>query len=179
MGGDKIFLTGEVRVGKTTIIERFVSDAGIAPRGFRTVIGRVASDGGADCVFLVPYGTPPDAYEDYPPVAERDKRRFRVTPFPQVFDTLGVRVLRESFGAAFIVMDELGFMESDALAFRAEVMRHLDGAAPILGVVKPRRTAFLDEIRAHASVEVIEVTEGNRDALPGILARRFDLGSPT
>jgi nucleoside-triphosphatase len=85
-----------------------------------------------------------------------------------VFDVLGVRILADRAAArraGRIVMDELGFLETGAPRFQAAVMDCLDGDVPILGVIKPDRTPFLDRVRAHKAVHLIEVTLENRAAL--------------
>jgi nucleoside-triphosphatase len=90
-----------------------------------------------------------------------------------VFNNLGVRILRDARESSLIVMDELGFMESEALAFREEVLRLLDGDAPVLGVLKSKHTPFLDQVRVHTAVKIIEVTEKNRDEIPQMLTEIF------
>ena len=82
-----------------------------------------------------------------------------------VFDTHGTEILRNSGKRDVIVMDELGFLESKALAFRQVVMRHISGNVPVLGVIKPMQTEFLNAIRSHSSVKLREVTVENRDAV--------------
>ena len=42
----------------------------------------------------------------------------------------------------------------------------LDGETPIVGVIQQAESAFLDTVRAHPEVEIVTVTEENRDALP-------------
>ncbi|MDR1953314.1 MAG: nucleoside-triphosphatase [Clostridiales Family XIII bacterium] len=173
MRGEKIFLTGERNVGKTTAIDRFIADAGIAPGGFSTVARDLSTDANEDRIYIVPYGDELSEQVNIPPVASRNKQNMTFTAYPDVFDTHGARILRESRGAELIVMDELGFMESEALVFQKEVFRLLDTDRPVLGVVKARHTPFLDDVRSHVAVTVLEVTKGNRDSIPDLLARLF------
>jgi nucleoside-triphosphatase len=173
MRGAKIFLTGERNVGKTTAIERFIVGAGIDPGGFSTVARDLSTDANIDHIYIVPYGDVPSSQVNIPPVASRNKQSMTFISYPEVFDTRGVRILRESRGAELIVMDELGFMESEALVFQREVFHLLNGDRPVLGVLKAKRTPFLYEVRSHAAVTVLEVTKGNRDTIPDLLARLF------
>lgn len=62
-------------------------------------------------------------------------------------------------------MDELGFLENDARAFQAAVLRALDGDTPVLAAVKPRDTNFLRRVRSHPKAELVLLDEQNRDAL--------------
>jgi nucleoside-triphosphatase len=80
-----------------------------------------------------------------------------------VFDVCGNKILLNSGRHDIIVMDEIGFLESASVSFQQSVMRHISGNVPILGVIKPMRTEFLDTIRAHPNVEIREVTAENRD----------------
>ena len=63
-------------------------------------------------------------------------------------------------------MDELGPKERNADAFREGVLRALDGDTPVYGVLQQAESPFLEAVRSHPEVEVITVTEENRDALP-------------
>ncbi|MBR4869427.1 MAG: hypothetical protein IKU12_01455, partial [Oscillospiraceae bacterium] len=49
--------------------------------------------------------------------------------------------------------------------FQAAVLSALEGPLPVLGVIKPRSTPFLDAVRSHPKVRVLEVTPETRDAL--------------
>ncbi|MDR0852336.1 MAG: nucleoside-triphosphatase [Clostridiales Family XIII bacterium] len=160
-----IFLTGERGVGKSTIISRITSGLDFVPKGFNTVVGDVSPDGNTDHIFIVPYGMSLTEKTDISPVAVRNRKERAFTAYPTVFDTLGVSILKDSCDARFIILDELGFMENDATDFKAEVLQLLDGENPILGVIKPRSTPFLDCARAHKNVTTIEVTVENREAV--------------
>ncbi|MDR0876173.1 MAG: nucleoside-triphosphatase [Clostridiales Family XIII bacterium] len=162
---EHIFLTGEIQVGKTTIIERILSGIDFVPGGFCTVAGGASSDHSIDHIFIIPFGESLDESAGIPPVADRYRNERVIVNYPEIFDTVGVRILKDSDGARLIVMDELGFMESEAEAFQSEVMRLLDGETPIIGVVKRRDTPFLDRVRAHENVTVIEIRRDNRDEI--------------
>lgn len=164
-----IFLTGEIKVGKSTIISRITSGLDFTPKGFNTLPGRISNDGGveSDHVYIIPYGMVLDEDAGVRPVALRGRgetgAKSYFEAYPEIFDTVGADILKNSGDARLIIMDELGFMENDAHLFRQEVLHLLDGEIPILGVIKPRRTPFLDSIRAHKNVTTIEVTVENRD----------------
>jgi len=155
-----IFLTGEKRAGKTTLLKKIIETIGIEPKGFRTVAGEKEADG-YEYIYIIPYGEELKK-EKTQPVGARKKGGF-----PKVFDKIGVKILRDTLDPApkLIIMDELGFMESDARFFKKAVLDILDGDIPVLGVIKPRHTVFLDGIRDRDDVRVIEVTEGNRNDL--------------
>jgi nucleoside-triphosphatase THEP1 len=112
------------------------------------------------------------------PVAERDTANRALIVHPEVFDEDGVAILRAATESMtrrpkLIIMDELGFMESDARVFQKAVMDTLDGDIPILGVMRRERNPFLNEVSAHEKVETVEVDKANRDELPERLATQM------
>ncbi len=152
-----IFLTGNLQVGKSTIIHKVIEESGIIAGGFRTVGGNYAKDGSSDVFLLGMNENPaPDRI-----VAHRFGCGRGRTVYPEVFDTVGPRLLGDS-SPSLIIMDELGFMEKDAVQFQNAVLSTLDGSVPVLGVIRNMQTPFLDEVRAHPKVDVIIVTEENR-----------------
>ncbi len=54
-------------------------------------------------------------------------------------------------------------MESEAHEFQQAVIACLDGTIPILGVVKPTSTPFLEQVHKHFHTTLMEVTEQNRE----------------
>ena len=81
--------------------------------------------------------------------------------FAEVFDSAGAELLKRP--AQLVLMDELGFFENEAEVFKAAVFSVLDSNTPVLGVIKPKRTAFLDTVREHPGTRVVEVTKENRE----------------
>ena len=158
-----IFLTGNIQVGKTTIIRRFLSQSGLTADGFMTYW---EPDGdGCRSLYLSGYSTDLRPAERHLIARDLGKRVSLAENMAAVFDTQGVKILNDSGKRSFIVMDEIGFMESKAAAFQSAVMRRISGEIPVLGVIKPLQTEFLYAIRAHPNVEVREVTTENRDAV--------------
>jgi len=171
-----VFLTGGTRVGKSTVVRRFLVRSGLSADGFMTY-WEVDADGGRS-LYLAPYRKMGDA-----PLAGGDPNRRllarrhgggleRVDGLTDVFDSYGARILDGCGHRDVIVMDELGFLESQAGVFQAAVMRHVDGGVPIVGVMRSAKTEFLDVLRCHPAIEVREVTAKSRDAVVEWLASR-------
>ena len=157
------FLTGEIQVGKSTIINRAVQSLGLPVGGFRTAAGNYAPDGSSD-IFIIGTGDKMDCCNDSNRVAHRTGIRGKgFTAYPEVFDTVGAGLLYRAEKYSLIIMDELGFMESRAFEFQKAVFECLDGDIPVLGVIKPTSTDFLDRIRAHEKVNILRVDISNRD----------------
>lgn len=170
---NNIFLTGEVGVGKSTVIRKALKLlAPIVCGGFYTVSTKCANQGDMLDVYIE------KAWENTPhDLAHLVGTRTgtgRFASYPQAFDNAGVKILSSTpIDAAFIIMDELGVMESDAELFKNTVLNMLDGPLPILGVIKNKQSDFLNKIRSHQRSVIIEVTAENRDALPPQIKNYF------
>ncbi len=163
-----IFLTGDVQVGKSTVLQKTVARLGLSVGGFCSGFGpdRHRPD---SRIYLWDAGGPPRYDEDH--VVVRFSGR---TPevLTDRFNTLGTEVLRQARqrGADLILMDECGRFEGQAVAFQAEIFAALDGTIPVLGVVRQGFHGWLDDLRSHPKVTLLPVTADNRDVLPDQLA---------
>lgn len=156
-----IFLTGDIQVGKSTIIQKVIHELGLSPGGFRTSWGDLLPDGSADLFLL--------GMDEAPSSDRIAARRFGsgrgITAFPDIFDEVGSHLIAEASSSPLIIMDELGFIEKNAAGFQDAVLSALNGSVPILGVVRNMQTPFLDKVRSHPNVNVIVVTRGNREEI--------------
>jgi Predicted nucleotide kinase len=154
-----LFLTGYKGIGKSTLLKKVIGHLDCTIGGFIVrpifVQGGLAFDmvslydgaGGNIFAVLDGYGKITDVYT-------------------KVFDKSGVEILDKSFAFKdLIVMDELGFLESDAGLFKKCVFDILDSKKPVLGVLKKYDSQFLNTIRERQDTKIIEVTAYNRDSL--------------
>ena len=164
-----IFLTGDKRVGKSTLIRAYLRRFSGKVGGFCTV--RTDSVyGGRFSVHLLTPGA--EAAEENllflcPPPREDSAAAAR-------FEELGCAALENTADFDLILMDELGPTEAKAEKFQQTVLKLLDGNVPIIGVLQKAESAFLDEIAAHPNVDVVEVTMENRDLLAKRNLRHLD-----
>lgn len=158
-----IFLTGDIQVGKSTIINKAVEKLHVNTGGFRTVAGNYSKDGGSD-IFILGYNEPLENCCIDNRVAHRYGKCYPkgFVPYPEVFDMIGCKLL-QSENHRLIIMDELGFMESQAFEFQNTVLKCLDNSIPVLGVIKPMETPFLNSIRSHKKTTVLSVDILNRE----------------
>jgi len=164
-----LFLTGEQGAGKTALLTRLLPrDA--PPCGF--VTERTQTPEGLG-VYLHAPGSG-RRYTEANRVGSWENGAMR--PHPEVFDTLGVQLLSQPVPGRPILMDELGVLEQSAPLFCGRVLELLDGRHPVLGVVKNKSCPFLDAVRSHPNVEVVWVSEHNRDALYSSLNLRQNAG---
>lgn len=156
-----IFVTGEIQIGKSTVLRKTMEGLGVPVGGFRT--------------FFAQERTLPDKSLYIAGISPGDASVTQVVQFiegsPHVlterFDSVGGMLLRKARESAMlIIMDECGRLERDALQFQKEVFRTLDGDIPVLGVVRHGAGGWTEGIYRHPGVEVITVDKDNRDRLP-------------
>ncbi len=69
---------------------------------------------------------------------------------------------------AFLI-DEIGKMECHCPQFIEAVRRLLEGPVPLVATIALRGGGFIAEAKNRPDVQVVELTQGNRDTLPGQL----------
>ncbi len=172
-----VFVTGEPGVGKSTVVERAVEI--LRQRGFDVAGVRspeVREDGerrGFDVVDVssgrrermadVGYGAP-------------SVGKYGVDV--EAVDAIAQEVF--SRDADVYVVDEVAPMEVKSDVFVDEVRRILDEDPAVLGVVhQASDSGLIGDVKDRNDVRVVEVTEGNRDSLPEMLADEVEdpLGS--
>ncbi len=171
----KLFLTGPSGAGKTTIVNECAALWQAAGRGgllgFRTfkeqpplmpVAGegsRSAQAAASAATFVCLSAAVSGARTTVARFADGESRLY-----PEVFDRAGVRLLRGvgQDACGLVLMDEIGYIESEALLFQREVLRVLALPVPVLGVLRDKPTPFLDALRAREDLTVVRVEEGTR-----------------
>lgn len=161
---NNIFLTGEINVGKSTIINTYIEEnkklyQKIA--GFKTK--EVLEEGNIKGYYIEDQSlkeedtTMVGINEDFP-------QGKRCRGIPSAFDTKGVEILRSALksNSSLVLMDELGFFEKDALLFQDKVFEILDSEKRVLGVIKKRSNPFLDKVKERKDVVLLEVDLQNR-----------------
>ena len=168
----KLLLTGKPGVGKTTLIERIAAklSASLRLAGFTT--REVRNSQGERLGF------------DLTTLAGKTRTELARVWFPSP-----VRVGRYGVDLAaleslalpelarrdvdLIVIDEIGKMECASGRFRRALEGALDSGVSVLATIGKGDLAFLQAIKARPDVELVSVTERNRDSLVEELALRF------
>jgi nucleoside-triphosphatase len=68
------------------------------------------------------------------------------------------------------LIDEVGKMECHCPQFISSMRKLLDGPVPLVATVAFRGGGFIAEVKGRPDVQVVEVTQGNRESLPGEVA---------
>jgi len=163
-----IFLQGIKGVGKSTVIRKtldiITSRTPLLLGGFFTWKGR------KDDLNLYIHSARRGNESDLFCVAMAGEGKGKYKCGIQVFEREGVRLLDQSRDADLIIMDELGYMESNAPGFRQAVLNIINGSIPVFGVLRLGDVPWHDEIKRNPHVTIYDVNEENRDNLPRELA---------
>jgi nucleoside-triphosphatase len=158
--GKTILLMGRPRVGKTTIIKevvkRLAGRAGgfyteeIRERGQRQGFRIVTLDGQEGILAHV-----------------NVKSRYRVSKYGVdlvSLERVGVTAIRQAIVASdCVVIDEIGKMELFSVAFKEAVLAAVESDKLVLGTIMLRSHPWADAIKSHPQVNLIKITEANRD----------------
>lgn len=155
-----ILICGEVGVGKSTLIQRLLSQCNRPLYGFITK-KLDPDEKGFHPIYIHSAGAQERRFDEENLIGTCDRRIHNINL--GVFNTLGVDYLHAKPGG-IILMDELGFMEAKAEAFTRAVIEALDGNIPVIAAVKARfDIPFLNEVRAHKRGQLYMITSENRD----------------
>jgi nucleoside-triphosphatase len=161
-----IFLTGNIKTGKTTIVSsvcREVAMRGYQIGGFYSYFDEHREEENR-CLFLNGAHMPQMYDGDHVVVRFTSREEPRV--YTNRFNEFGKLFIHERKKIAhMLIMDECSFLEGQALDFQHEILTALNETIPILGVVRLGRAPWTQLIAKHRNVRLIEVTEENRDAL--------------
>ncbi len=162
-----IFLTGKIQIGKTKIIENVIHSLNLNYGGFRTYFGPDRKL----LTRLLYMNSITDPYfynEKYGIVQISEFAKPEV--IENRFNSFGAKLIKEAIeNKELIIMDELGRFEKDSLEFQEQVLIAIDSNIPVLGAIKLDSSGWVDNIRNHPRVQLITVTEENRDELTRII----------
>ncbi len=139
-----LFLEGPVQTGKSTLIRQAISPYIDHLGGFSSQ--RLWQDGRPCGYRLLPAHELQLDAPYAPGMSGIFMYHHKDTSFknPDVFATLGVKLLEESAGKKLILLDELGGSELLLPAFRSKLYEILEGPIPCLGVLKlPSKAKFM------------------------------------
>ena len=158
-----IFLTGEIQVGKSTIINKFLdSHKNLKVGGFRTISNFDENLGVKGGVYIVSASDKNPIFTENNHVGNRGEIK---KGFSDKFNLKGVEFLSNVDDCDLILMDEIGFMESKAKDFSKTVIDILDKDIPVIGVVKPKNKGLPLDVKNHIKTKLLTVTEENRNDL--------------
>jgi len=156
-----ILIEGEIGVGKSTLINKLLQRVRQPVFGFRTEKTNV--DTSVSAKIYIHHASGEKTYSDENTVGICSYNG--AEGYANIFDSMGVRLLSDIPSESVVLMDELGFLESDAIEFSGAVLRILDGPYFAVAAIKTMKTGFLDAVRLNRNALVYEITVDNRDRL--------------
>lgn len=157
-----ILLYGRRRSGRSAMIRALLALVQLPVSGYETRTIR-ANDEGFHEIYLFPYGDEERAADATNHVGDCNTRDRLL--YPWVFDTLGVQYL-ENKNPGVLVMDEIGFMETEAKRFCQMVLERLHGSMPVLAAVRAgMETPFLRQVLACEDTLLVEMEPERFDSI--------------
>ena len=88
----------------------------------------------------------------------------------EVFDRLGKEIVSRAAQSEFVVFDELGIMEMEAIDFVCSVVSLFAAPRHVLAVVQPRALSFWKEKIGERNIDRLYILDReNRDSLPAMI----------
>lgn len=155
-----LFLTGDINVGKSTLLRKVLDNLDNSIGGFVTQDVSNRSDMKQYQLISLYDG---DYGYNIGNIKNMIENRDKVI---KIFDEVGCEILEKSVQCRdIIVMDEIGVIESQALKFQNIIKNILNSEKIVLGVLKKADSSFLNYIKSREDTVVIDVTKDNRDGL--------------
>jgi len=177
MGDKNIIVTGPPRCGKSTLIEKVVSKIERPCIGFFT---RELKEGGKRVGFAIVTLSGQEgilAHEDHPSKIRVGKYGVNLRDLEQI----AVPSIIPSHPKEIVIIDEIGKMECFSPLFRKTLSEVLDSKNRVLGSIALKGGGFIQEIKGRRDVQLVMVSEKNRDSLVeellGKIQGEYDAGS--
>ena len=166
---EHIILQGERGAGKSSLIRKLVKEIQCPAGGYLTRAVFNKEKGYKEiCMYPAAFIYDPG---DQDTLARENGKLCGITMngvkevHPEVFDTYGTQLIHAASKKELIIMDEIGFIEEKAEQFQKAVLSAFDSNIPVLAAIKAKNfsTPFLEAVRSHENVRLIELDETNRD----------------
>ena len=137
------------------MIRKLTQQLHVPVYGYRTKTVNKRADGYHE-IYMFPYGAQEQEVSEACHIGDCNTRQ-RVI-HNEVFNTLGVKLV-EAKPDGVLVLDEIGFMESQAEAFCGAVLTQLQGNVPVLAAVRTSiDTPFIQKVLSCEDALVIDMT---------------------
>lgn len=154
-----IFLTGDMNIGKTTILKKVINRVDGLYGGY---MGYSEIDSGHKYIKATSLN---NLAEDYLLAKIDCSKRKSICVNEEAFNKLGREIYDSVKNREIIVLDEIGIFEEKIELFKDAVMEAIQSDKLVLGVLKKKDSQFINHIKSRDDVIVIDVTLDNRDNL--------------
>lgn len=163
-----IFFTGAPSSGKTTVIKKIIHGLKIPANGFYTEEKRIEGKRVGFMMHSLDGKTGYLAHQDI--ASPFSIRRYGVSI--QNIENIAVQAIAP-INNQVIILDEIGKMECFSPLFMEAAKRALDSPNIVIGTITLGGTDFILEVKNRPDIEIIEVTQENRDQLPNLILDRM------
>lgn len=150
-GKQHLLITGNKKSGKTTVLNEILKDE-FSFGGIFTYA--IRDDKRAPrCVVLSDINKP----DINGIIAVRDEADTSLLPQPDTFEQLGVSILNKCYQSSdeLIVIDEIGFLENNALHYQNEIIKCFD--KKVILVIRKELTAFTEKLTQRQDVYFVDI----------------------
>jgi nucleoside-triphosphatase len=167
-GFKNLLLTGAPGCGKTTVLERVMEHLGdmrlggfltleLREHGQRIGFEALGLSGRRAILAHVRFRSPVSV------------GRYGVEP-DRLVPLINEELARAPGTVDAYLIDEIGKMECHCPQFISAMRPILDGPVPLVATIALRGSGFIAEVKQRPDVRVVEVTQANREAIPGQIA---------
>jgi nucleoside-triphosphatase len=163
-----IFLTGAPSSGKTTVIKKVISKLHLPAAGFYTEEERIE---GKRVGFLMKTLDGKSGY-----LAHQDiKSSFHIRRYGVSIENIEAIAVPSitPVNRMIIILDEIGKMECFSENFKRAAIHSLNSSNTVIGTITLGGDDFILRVKNRDDLEIIEVTEDNRDTLPALLLEKI------
>lgn len=154
-----IFLTGDIQIGKSTIIKKVIKyNNKYNLGGYLTK--RVKTDVGNDFISY-PINK---SNLDFKIISTNFNKKERNISISE-FERLSSYLLENLNKSDLIIIDEIGNAEEDIPVFKESIIKILKSHKPVLGVLRKCDSPFINTIKQMDNTLVFNVSKDNRDFL--------------
>jgi nucleoside-triphosphatase len=164
----KLLLTGAPGCGKTTVLDRVVEQVGdLRLAGFLTL--ELREHGQRVGFEAVGLGGRRAILAHVRFRSSVSIRRYGVEP-ERLIPLIEEELLRPPGTIDAYLIDEIGKMECHSPQFILAMKRLLGEPIPVVATIALRGGGFIAEVKQRPDVQIVEVTQANRQSLPGQIA---------
>jgi nucleoside-triphosphatase len=169
--GRKIFITGRPGVGKTTLIRKVAERLRAEAEGFITEELR---EGGKRTGFKVQDLSGNEGVLSH--VNIKSKQRVgKYCVNVKGFELVAIPAMERAMAKGkILVVDEIGRMELFSQQFRQKIIEAIESQGAIIATIHQKPHPFTDQILKTPGIEIITITEKNRDQLPDMIIQKLE-----
>lgn len=160
-----IFITGEKRIGKTTILEKVLNKLNenydLNVGGYTCIRNIIEEKNKSSRTFYIKSLTNLKSYKIIENIVDGNNKTFNV--YLESFDTYAISLKEDLQNSDLLVLDEIGPAEMDSDKYLNVLSEVLDSQKVVIGVLKKHDSELINKIRNREDVVLFEIDKINRN----------------